>query len=91
MSSCLNCVELKAESERLKAENEQEKQLNAELLAQIEQLSAAVAFDPDHVFVDLSERFDDQHIGQPNEEEREQELIGQLAAFSTLFKNGKLI
>jgi hypothetical protein len=91
MSDCKNCIEIKSELERLRTDLEQEKQLNAELLVQIEQLklSAAVAYDPNHVFVDLSEPFDDLHIGQENEEE--QELVNQLPTFSTLFKNGELI
>jgi hypothetical protein len=93
MSDCKSCVEISNELERVNAENEQNKKLVAELMAQIEQLKigAIVAFDPNHKFVDLGEPFDDLHFGQPNEEEREAELVNQLPAFSTLFKSGKLI
>lgn len=66
MSDCKNCVEIKTELERVNTAYDQEKQMVAELLAQVEQLklSAIVAFDPDHKFVDFSEPFDDLHIDQ---------------------------
>lgn len=93
MSDCKGCVSTNVELERVMAayeqesmKNERKDQLIAELLAENEQLksSAAVAFDPNHVFVDTND--DDLHAVQEFEEEREQELVNQLPAFFTLFK-----
>lgn len=38
-------------------------------------MNVSVGFDPNHKVFDLSKPFDDLHVGQLNEEEREQELI----------------
>lgn len=93
MSDCFSCTEFKTELERLKAENERKDLLIAEQMLLIEQLTLneAVDFDPNRVFVELTESFDNRHFGQPNKEEHERELVDQMLEFSILFKNGELI
>lgn len=84
MSECHHCVELTEENVELKQEIEKLKRHIAEI-----ESSAKAAYDPEYKFVDLSQPFEDSHVGQANEHEVEAELIAQLPKFESLFLDGK--
>lgn len=83
MIECHRCVEFQKEIADLKQENEKLKRRIGEIKS-----SAKAAYDPDYKLVELSESFEDRHIGQANEQEVETELVAQLPKFEALFLYG---